>query len=384
MKTFLIITPAALQTPPAVKLKWDEKTWPQTAIDLELVLVGWGPNMPSIPTQDWLERKRGGLTQINWENLVKRIPQSWRENPNYAVADNELELRFMSLDEFLTGSPGMLCFPPLNLVTHTLSSLEYQGRYPCIVDHVGRVLFFAEEAKSHLKATAPRKHSGKRLGKTKQKEPTPASSSDESEQSESERRRHPTHFVPSGDVTPSGNYRKRARVERPIARSLSPPIIQGEARPIKAIPTRGGDEARKRKRSDTANVEVPEQRWQHATPVLQPSFLPQHVEPSFVNQGHAEHPIMAGFLNPPNHLGTPMFPPPFAPSPFSAHPPYAQHGGFQGPGYAPPYFPPQYAHQNWHVPQPNNGPQPWGSQAPYGHDEVDGMLQMRRGGFNNT
>lgn len=102
----LMIITAAVQTPPV--LKWDEKKWPKTAITLRLVLVGWGPSMPCLPNQDWIERRRGGLTQVHWQNLVNRIPESWHNNPYHKVSDVELALRFMPLDEFLLGSPRML------------------------------------------------------------------------------------------------------------------------------------------------------------------------------------------------------------------------------------------------------------------------------------
>lgn len=112
------INTAALQKPPAVK--WDEKKWPQTAMALELVLVGWGPNMQCLPTSDWRERTKGSLTQTNWENLVHRIPRTYRHNPNNTVPPNELDLRFIPLAEFLIGSPGALLFSTNAFSAHAL------------------------------------------------------------------------------------------------------------------------------------------------------------------------------------------------------------------------------------------------------------------------
>lgn len=280
-----------------------------------------------------------------------------------------------------------------------ISVLEYEGRHPCIVNHVGRVLYFAEEDKGHLKATAPQKKTGKSPRKAsngKQRIPS-SSSSEDSEASNDEETQHPTHFVPAGNATPSGNYTKRARVGKSVVRSVSPPNIREEPRPMKPIPPRAGVDGRKRKRSDTVNMQSPEQRWPHVTPVLQPSFLPQHGEPSFANHGHPDPFTMGGFLQPTNLPGATMFPQQFTPSPFASQPPYAQHGAFHGHGYPPPFYPAPYGHQNWHVPPAANaiptwGGQPtpaanaiptWGGQPPYGQEEVDATHQLRRGGFNH-
>lgn len=97
---------AAFQSDPPQK--WEEKRWPQLALALDLVPVGWGPNMPSLPAQNWIERTKGALTRANWQQLVNHIPKSWHNNPHHDVGENELPLKFMPLADFLIGWPGLL------------------------------------------------------------------------------------------------------------------------------------------------------------------------------------------------------------------------------------------------------------------------------------
>lgn len=66
--------------------------------------------MRSIPDKDWNDRSAGGLTQANWLELVSRIPPSYHGNPHYNVADGELPLEFVPLDDFLEEHPSACCF----------------------------------------------------------------------------------------------------------------------------------------------------------------------------------------------------------------------------------------------------------------------------------
>lgn len=86
--------------------KWEFKLWPQTAKKYGLVLTGWGPNMCTDPTPQWVDKRTGCLTRDHWWHLVQRISQSWRENPHYNVPDGELDLEFVTLEEFLSEHPG--------------------------------------------------------------------------------------------------------------------------------------------------------------------------------------------------------------------------------------------------------------------------------------
>lgn len=96
-----------------VSCKWDFQLWPKAAKKYGLVLTGWGPNMCSDPTGQWADKHSGGLTRNNWMHLVWRIPQSWRNNLHYKVPDDELALKFVKLENFLSTHPGtwLLMFP---------------------------------------------------------------------------------------------------------------------------------------------------------------------------------------------------------------------------------------------------------------------------------
>lgn len=99
------ITTATLDVKP--QLKWEPKKWPKVAVDHDLVLIGWGPDMPCIPNDKWSDKKRGALTLAHWQNLVSRIPKSWYNNPYYNVSADELPFKFVGLQEFLEDHPGM-------------------------------------------------------------------------------------------------------------------------------------------------------------------------------------------------------------------------------------------------------------------------------------
>ncbi|KZP21991.1 hypothetical protein FIBSPDRAFT_953321 [Athelia psychrophila] len=316
VKSYLNDALAKFQSDPPPK--WEEKRWPQLALALDLVLVGWGSNMPSLPTQNWIERTKGALTRANWQQLVNRIPKSWHNNPHHNVDENELPLKFMPLEDFL------ICWP------------EHGGperdRHPCVVDHKGNVLYYAEEAKAVLRGTARRKKPTAQQGKSKDVKPrvkrtASASSSQSSDEEISDAEstsNHRTHFIPAGTATPSGKHPKCTRVTRSIS-----PIGRSVSHPMKLMPARRAGEPRKRKRSITAPAEEPEQRLQQLTPVIQPVMLPQHVDHGF---GPLHDPLnMGGFLQQGNNAVVPNFHPQFPPAPFGLQlsrvaPIYLSHG----------------------------------------------------------
>lgn len=96
--------------PQAAKTKfstrWDFKLWPKTAAQHGLVLVGWGPHMPSDPTSQWIDKRTGGLTRDHWMHLVWRIPVRWRNNPHNKTPEGELELELVTLEAFIADHPG--------------------------------------------------------------------------------------------------------------------------------------------------------------------------------------------------------------------------------------------------------------------------------------
>lgn len=156
------------------------------------------------------------------------------------------------------------------------------------------------------------------------------------------------------------------------------------------MPARHGGDVRKRKRSVTEPVAEAEPRFPQLTPAMQPGLLPPHAELGFGPQGLHDPMNMGGFLQQGHNTVAPMYHPQFPPAPFAPQPPYAQHGAFHGPGYPPPFYPPQYAHPGWtgppthNPPHVNNAPQQWGGAVPYATEDVDAMLQMRRGGFGHS
>lgn len=91
-------------------LKWEPKKWPSVAGLLKLVLTGWGPDVTTLPTEDWADKTKGALTRAQWECLVARIPRTYHSNPYYQVPDNELPLEIVALNDFLVDYPGMYAF----------------------------------------------------------------------------------------------------------------------------------------------------------------------------------------------------------------------------------------------------------------------------------
>lgn len=90
--------------------KWDPRRWPSIAALYKLVLTGWGPDLPTLPTEDWVDKSQGALTRAQWMGLVSRIPEEYHNNPFHSVPDDELPLEIITLDEFLDAHNGMACF----------------------------------------------------------------------------------------------------------------------------------------------------------------------------------------------------------------------------------------------------------------------------------
>lgn len=63
--------------------------------------------MPTLPTEDWADKRKGSLTRAQWELLVARIPKSYHDNPYHNVPDGELPLQIVALDDFLVANAGM-------------------------------------------------------------------------------------------------------------------------------------------------------------------------------------------------------------------------------------------------------------------------------------
>ncbi|KZP22525.1 hypothetical protein FIBSPDRAFT_890401 [Athelia psychrophila] len=217
---------ANVTNPPAT---WNFKKFPQLAEVHELVLTGWGPNMCSVPNHDWIDQKAGGLTQANWHQLVRRIPSDYYGNPHHRVDEGELSLEFVPLAEFLEKNP------------------KYAGRRPCLVNHVGKAIYFAGEDKPALKGTAPKKSVKSQVPKITAPE---SSASDESSEEDPPAVR--ARYISVESSSPSGHVRKRARVAASTHGSDSPPPAKPE-RPVKSMPARpvceaNNDKAEKRKR----------------------------------------------------------------------------------------------------------------------------------------
>lgn len=102
-----IISPGTARIDTKPPLRWEPKKWPSVAALLKLVLTGWGPDMTTLPTEDWTDKKKGALTRAQWRLLVGRIPANYNDNPYFEVTDNELPLEIVPLNDFLVDFPGI-------------------------------------------------------------------------------------------------------------------------------------------------------------------------------------------------------------------------------------------------------------------------------------
>lgn len=63
--------------------------------------------MPTLPTEDWVDKSRGALTKTQWQVLVSRIPEEYHRNPFYSLPGDELPLEIIPLDDFVDTHQGM-------------------------------------------------------------------------------------------------------------------------------------------------------------------------------------------------------------------------------------------------------------------------------------
>lgn len=138
VKLTCIHLPGALTNPP---VKWEPARWPETAVTHGLVLTGWGPDMPTLPTPDWADRVRGGLQHIHWQSLVANIPPSYHANPYYKKVKNELPLQFISLADFLQDHPGKCYTQSPSFSTYSIYLRACRPSSLCCRPHGGRPLF---------------------------------------------------------------------------------------------------------------------------------------------------------------------------------------------------------------------------------------------------
>lgn len=189
------------------------------------------------------------------------------------------------------------------------------------------------------------------------------------------------HFVPAGLRSPSGNPRKRTRVEAPRLRSASPSPAPQD-RHVKALPTRSGEETRKRKRS-TAVLSAAQDRVAVQHPVVAQDRMAEP-EQAFPPHTHWQPNAEAGPLPQSDRATTPMYPPPFPSGPFLPRGPYGPPSGFPMHGYPPAFYQQPYAQPGWPQPNPTAPHQAWPSAQPpvpptYTQEDLDAFVQMRRG-----
>ncbi|KZP21987.1 hypothetical protein FIBSPDRAFT_953313 [Athelia psychrophila] len=347
-------------------LKWDPRKWPTVAAEHGLVLTGWGPDITTLPTDGWTDKKTGLLTRAQWQSLVERIPQSYHGNPFHNVSEGQLLLEIVPLDGFLA------------------EHKEYEGRHPCVVNHVGRALYFVDEAPQVIKGTATKKAkaSTQQKSSSSQRKPPPVplprtESSDSEGSSDSAFNAPGVRFTADGPETPSGPSRKRARLAASNVPPL-PPSPPAGIRPVKPMPARSSGYEKKRKRGDVTPV-VEAAQPVHPDEPRQP--LPEPARPIPVGRA-GQHADLR--MPPPAHSAPNLafhqagFPPPFA-----LQAPYPPHPTFAGPLYGPPGYPPHYGPQGWGPPPPQHAHQAWvPPPAQYHQEDLDPTTQMRRGGYS--
>ncbi|KAF7984931.1 hypothetical protein HWV62_9843 [Athelia sp. TMB] len=350
-----------IDPPPA---RWDEKLWPSRALANKLILVGWGPNIATIPNEHYQDKRAGSVRKEEWEALTSRIPQSWKDNKlRKPVPDDELDLDIIRLDDFFKQFP------------------KHMGKAPCVADHKGHVLWFADDGKSALKGRAPLK--GSRRSRAASKQPVlrvSSSSGSESDPAASEAssvKRPPPQYRATGTISPSGHTRKRARVESDDSDGPTP----RPTKPLPAVKPRSTTQG-KRKRDTIPSPELEHAANQPPLPQRMPTVPPMPQEA--IGGGLRTGPPFGRPSAPPEHAGpldparlqpypSPYMQPGYAPLPSYAPPPMYPHQQYGGAFY-PPHFP---AQQQWPSGPQQHGP-PWGPQpADFPPDDYQRMMQNR-------
>lgn len=318
-------------------------------------------------------------------HLVWRIPRSWRNNPRYQVPEDELPLEFVPLKDFLSDHPGT--WHRNASISQLTTITEFAGRHPCVVNHLGAVLFFAGEGKDDLVDTAPaKKRAVKSSGRAKPASKKPkakqqAAQSDSedlsTEESEEDRVAAPSsQFVHAGLPSPSGNHRKCMRVETASPNSMPTGQAQ-QPRPTKPVPARNPKEPRKRKRPITEGpqdfaemIAFPSQTWQTGSDNL-------YTGPA---RGESVIPMQHG-----GRATTPMYPQQYNPPPaFAAQAPYPPQAAFPPHAYPPGFYQPPYGQPQWNPPPVNAAPQAWPAAPPhapgtYSQEDFAAFMESRRG-----
>lgn len=255
--------------------------------------------------------------------------------------------------------------------------IEHKGKSPCIADHRGQVLWFADEDKTALKGHAPPKKTHDSRGGSKAKALAKVSVSDnESDASNSDpSSSRPTtkiNYIPTGAASPSGNARKRARIAKNPSRSQT----SGEAsyeRLAGKPHTTAIDASGKRKRLEVMSPSPDDDFEAGVSNVPQDVGVPPMPIIPQRPQAPARAPFaVPGARNPPiynfQHQGPPVRPhrdpgippvygPNYANPAYPSLPHYPQAPMYSNPPYGAHFYHHPYPeHQQW---QPPQAMQPW-------------------------
>ncbi|KAF7965548.1 hypothetical protein HWV62_42896 [Athelia sp. TMB] len=325
--------------------KWDFKQWPSVALKNSLVLVGWGPDVPQLPNASWITRETGAIHLAQLKTLLGRVvPKTWRnidKKKLIAYPEDEYGLTVMKLDDFLARHP------------------EHRGRHPCVADHEGNVLWFADEEKAGFASKKPARSRAKSKVAFGSRRPPPPPTFISDESGDSDRGSTPDisdnpAFRVGGVFSPSGKVTKRAKVV-PTRQSASP--SPPELCVVRPLPHAGAVAARKRKRDSGEQPPV--------APALPQEVLDAAPRPSNTAVGPAVVPRMS---RPPDRHPQPHQGPPGTSGSGGLHPQFSN--AYPPNAYTPmhPYMP-QQAYPGPHYPgpfygQPFPSPQPWMSHLP--------------------
>lgn len=336
--------------------------------------------MPTLPTEHYVDKHKGALTKTQWKELVSRIPATYHHNPFYALPDDQLPLAIVPLDEFLKKHQGKA---PAILFSHHLLIYPvpaYAGRHPCIVDNIGRALFFVDESTAVLKGTGQQKSRPRKVNK-KPKEVSDTPDSSESERPVRPAPRPARQRLPSPDEieappddtvpvdhpviekarerlllaarrSPSGHINKRPRTDSTTDSTVLVPDSAEQSaddrdqRPFRPLP-RTVSKDLKRKHADVASSGPRGFPTTHRfQPQLQqPAGRPPHFR-THMGPGPAEGIGRAAQYHPSFHQ-----------QPFAPPHPYP-HEGYMPPIYGHHTYPPQYGPPAW-GPAPQHPREQW-------------------------